>query len=237
MEADKAALDKAPENAELKTKFDAAKKLYDDAVKAAADDESGDEDESGWDDKTKAYIQKLRKEAADNRTKAKDLKSKLSSEEEKRKAILKAAGIETEEENPAEQLKGQKAVTNQLLFRNAILESAVEHGITGENLDYYQFLVTKEAEKLEEGAELSDEQMAGIVAKVKRAGGSGAANTSVNGKDGKGSGKAPNPDGSGAVTLGQFAKMNITQKSELYTKNPDLYSTLMNEARQKNMLV
>lgn len=199
-----------------------------------AGDGKGDEsDESKWDEKTKAYVRKLRDENAKHRTKGKDLKSKLEQSEAQKKAILKAAGIEVENEDPAEKLKETQATTQTLAFRNAILESAVQNGIAGDQVEYYEFLVTKAVNGLEDGDELSDEALTEIVAKVR--GGKGKANTGL-GKEGKG-GKAPGGQQTGEVTLDKFCRMSMMEKSKLYNDNEALYLELMKEAKSKKRLV
>lgn len=235
-EAAKAKAEADSENAELKAAAEAAKAAYDaKAAEAGADDDS-DPDESKLDAKTQKYIEKLRKEAAKHRVDAKDVKSKLKAEEEKRKAILKAAGIETEDDvDPAEKLKMATAETQNLAFRNAILESALQHGISGDDLEYYEFLVAKEASALQDDEELSEEKMTEIVGKVKKAKG-GSANTSVGNGKGKG-GKTPSPDSSDEMTLDKFTKLNMSEKGLLFEKNPELYKTLVGEARSKNRLI
>lgn len=225
----------------LQVAYAQAKKAYDDAKTESEKEGGGDPDpeeldEEKLDAKTKAHIAKIRKEAAGHRVKAKDLASKLTASEEQKKAILKAAGIEVETENPAEQLKVAQSESQQLALRSAILESAVENGIGKDGLDYYEFLISKEMAGLKEGEELSEEQITKVVAKVKTAGGK-AANTSVGngGGDGKGT---PNPNANaGAITLDKFVRMSITEKSKLYQDNLDLYTSLVSEAKAKKMLV
>ena len=234
-EAAKAKAEAAPEDADLKAAAEAAKAEYD-AKKAEEDQVDPDAlDEEKLDEKTKAHIAKLRKEAAGHRTKAKDLASKLKTSDEQKKAILKAAGIEDESEKPEEKVKSLTATSQQLAFRSAILEAAVEHGIAKDQLEFFEFLVQREAGKLEENEELSDEQLAEIVAKVKKQGAS-AANTSVESDDDEDKTPAPNT-GKKGITLDQFCQMGMTKKSELYAKNPKLYEQLANEAKAKKRLV
>jgi hypothetical protein len=235
---------------ELKAAWDAAldalkAKPEDEALKtAAADAEAaynakkaepppGEEDDSAWDDKTKAYIKKLRDESASHRTKNKELTSVVKTEKERTKAILKAAGIEDDSEKPEEKIKSLSAESQTLAFRNAILESAVHNGIPADQLEFYEFLVAKEASKLAEGEELSEATMTEIVAKIKKTG-STPASSSVG--TGKGGGTPP-PGNSGAVSLDAFCAMSITQKSDLYVKNPNLYTQLLAEAKAKKRLV
>lgn len=233
-----AALEADPENAELKTKVEEAQAAYE--AKVAEEGEEGNEedpDESALDAKTKAYLAKLRKENAKYRVEAKDSKSKLKAEEEKRKAILKAAGIELEEEEPAEKLKKVSETNNNLQFRNAILETAVAHGVGSESLKYFQFLMSEAVEELGEDEELTDEKIAELVSEAKtKGGGKGKANTSV-GNGGKGGKEPPKPGASDKITLEKFTRMTMTEKSDLYTKNRALYEELANEARKKKVLV
>lgn len=240
MEAALVASQAAPSDKALQAKHAEAKKAYDDAV-AAAEEEGepggeGDPDETKFDDKTKAYIAKLRKEAAGARTKNKDLASKLKDSETKKKAILAAAGISEESETPEEKIKVLSAESQQLAFRTAILESAVQNGIGKDDLEFYEYLVTKAVSELKaEDDEVSDEAMAAIVAKVKKAGAS-AANTSVGG--GAGGRGAPNPSTKpGEITLEKFITMNMSEKSKLYQDNPDLYTALVTQAKKQKKLV
>lgn len=232
LEAAAEALEAKPEDAGLKAKFEAAKSAYE-AKKAEADEggdkEGGKPDESKLDADTKAYIAKLRKENASHRTKAKGLASEKQAADKKLAEVLKVLGI-TEEEKPEEKVKNLTQVTQAQSFRVGILELAVEHGIGKDSVEYFEFLVTKEAGKLEEGEELSEDALKEIVAKVGKLG-KGKANT------GAGTGqKPPTPGSSGEVTLDQFVGMSIMEKSDLYQKNPELYKTLMADARKKKKI-
>lgn len=235
MTAAKAALDAKPEDAALKTAHDEAKKAYDDA-KAAAD--AGDEeepDESKLDDKTKAHLKKLRDENAKHRLKNKDLTSQLGVSEAQKKAILKAAGIESEEEKPEEKLKASQTKNQELEFRSAILEMALENGIPKEDVKFFTFLVQEATATLKDNEELSDEKMAEIVADVQKRGG-GKASTSVGGGKGDKGSKTPE-GGKGGITLDMFCKMTFSEKAKLYGENPDLYTQLKDEAKAKNRLI
>jgi hypothetical protein len=218
-----------------------AQKAYDDA-KAAADLEDKpnpddvtdpDFDESKADEATKKYIAKLRKENASHRTKSKDLASKLKLSDEQKRAILKAAGIESEDEKPEEKISKLTQETQTQSFRLAILESAMQHGVPRDQVDFYEFLVSKATSQLEEGEELSEEALAEIVTQVKASG-----KTPANTKPGKEGDKTP-PPGSDAnrVTLEKFISMSMMEKSALYTKNEALYTELMTQAKAKRKLV
>ena len=234
----KAKFEADQKNQALKQALDDAQKAYDDAVAEAEADKSKDDpsdDESKWDDKTKAYIKKLRDENATHRNKSKDLASKLKLSEQQKKDVLKAIGIEDESEKPEEKINKLTATTQQLEFDRAILESALEHGIGKDDLKYYKYLMSDAVSQLKEGEELSDEQLAEILAEAKKGRSKGAANTTVGkGKSGK---EEPPPGNSKEVTLDQFCKMSITEKSNLYLKNPDKYAELRDEAKSKKRLV
>ncbi len=240
MEAALVASQAASADKDLQKAYAEAKKAYDDAVaKAELEIEEDPEDPADpkLDDKTKAHIAKLRKEAAGHRTKAKDLASKLKVSEDQKKAILKAAGIEEDPQDPTETIKQLSVESQQLAFRSAILESAVQHGIGKDGLEFFEFLVAKAVGELEEGEELSDEAMTAIVTKVGQGAGKGSANTSV-GTGGKGGKGAPDPKQTpGEVTLAKFIRMTITEKSALYEKNRDLYVSLLAEAKAQKKLV
>lgn len=229
----------APTDKSLQTELASAQKAYDDA-KAAADDLETDPpivdpdafDESKADEKTKRYIKKLRDEAAKHRTGKKSLADELAAEKVKRNAILKAAGIEIETEKPEEKIKSLTEANSNQAFRTAILESALQHGISHDSVEYYEFLVTKATSELGEGEELEDDKLAEIVGKVKLAGKKPAASTSVTGDDGK---KKPGSDGQ--ISLEKFCSMSITEKSALYVKDQGLYTELFQQAKAKRKLV
>jgi hypothetical protein len=234
-----AALKADPENADLKAKAEEAQAAYEEAKEReeGSGDPSGALDESKLDEKTKAYIAKLRKENASHRTKNKELASKFKGSEEQKKAILKAAGL-LEEEKPEEKLQAASAANNSLAFRNAILETAVEHGIPKDKLKYYQFLVSEAMEEVAEGEELSDEKLAEIVAECKKGGSGKAANSTVIKLDKDGKPVTPPPPGeSGKMTLEKFCSLSMVEKSKLYQTSPAVYEEFMNLAKSKKKLI
>jgi hypothetical protein len=238
MDDAKAKAGTSPDNKELAAEALKAEQAYNAAVEeAGSPGGDGEEpDESKLDEKTKKYLAKLRKENATHRTKAKDLKSKFEDSEAKRKAILKAAGIDDDTAPPEERLKASEKEKQNLAFRNAILESAVSNGIPNDRLKYYQFLISEAVSELEEGEELSEGKLAEIVSEAKKGGSKGAANSTV-GAGGTGNGN-PNPSGGeDKITLEKFCSMSILQKSALYEKNRDLYAALVAEAKAKKKLV
>lgn len=183
----------------------------------------------------KAYIKSLRDENAKHRTKNKDLGSK---NEKVMKALVEAGIIEpSDEEAPEEKLKSVSSKAQALELRAAMLETAVEYNIPKDSLDYFEFLLQKALDGLEDGEELTEEQVAELAKKVKgNTQHTGTKSTSVSGnKSGAG---APPPGGDkSAVTLDQFTRMNMGEKSSLYQKSPETYNQLVAEAKAKKVLV
>jgi hypothetical protein len=204
--------------------------------------EGDNPDDPSWDEKTKAYIQSLRKENAKYRNTAKERDDRLSALEEmqaKRDKALKAAlGMEDEDDDvPVEQrLEAATQVQNQLAFQNEVLQLALENGITGDQNEYFQFLVSKAVSELDDDGEFTDEDLAEIVAKVKGVSGSaGSGSTSV-GTSGEGQTPPPASSGSDTITAEDFAKMSFSEKGQLFGKNEALYKKLNAEATAKNLI-
>lgn len=245
-----AAAQAAPNDKALQAAAAKAKVAYDTAKAKADSEEEEEEEEEEEDDSTsdelsklspeelRKLAKKLRKENAGHRVKSKDLKSKLNVSEAQKKAILKAAGIEVEDENPEEQVKALNGENATLAFRLAIRESALEHGIGKDELEFFEFLVSKATSELEDGDELTEEQMTEIAAKAKAK--KGSANTTTNNGKGKGKGGNPPPPAGGddkVVTLDKFLRMTMMEKAKLYDTNRDMYTQLVNEAKRQKKLV
>lgn len=212
------------------------------------EDPPGDDlDESGWDDKTKAYIKKLRGENAKYRTKAKDNEtaiSKLKTEQNEFQSKLKKAfGLEEEDEvKPEEKISNLTSENDNLRYKNAVMMTAIENGISNKDqMDYFEFLMTKAIDELpEDQDELSEDGLKAVVDKVKAMGqGTTKPSTSVSGNNGgnqdPGKRTPPANDG-GTITVEQFAAMNFGEKSQLYTKNPELYKSLNSQAQSKGLI-
>lgn len=234
MEAAKAALAAKPEDETLKKALEDAERAYNDAKAAAGSDNPDEPDESKLDEKTKQYLAKLRKENAGHRTKAKDLASQLKAETDRKNAILRAAGL-LEEEKPEEKIKTLSETTQQLAFKNAILEHAVKLGIPADGIEYFEFLVNKKGSDLQENEEMTEDQIAEIASQVKKQFSKapvGATSTVT-------STTTPTPsDGANrTVTVEQFIAMSITERSKLYNDNKDLYARLFAEAKAKKKVV
>jgi hypothetical protein len=270
LDAASVALKAAPEDKDLKSKWQEAKTAYDAAVEAAEDEEEDDEEEedtppkkkkktsdSGNQDdeddeteeqdnlddvlkdpkKAKGYIKALRKENAKYRTKGKNLEERLGKLEKGLKGL--AGGDEDETLTAEEKLLAATQRGHISAYENTILEQAIDHGISGKDgRKLFKFYVTEAAQDLEEGEELSDEDIALIATKVKKmTGGKTVAKTSVSGKKASGnSEESPDPDESDDVTLDQFCAMNITQKTKLHSEDPASYQRLFTEAVRKRRL-
>lgn len=254
-EAAEAALKLDPKNADLKQKALDAKAAYD-AKKSESDedddddgaDDEDDDDEDDPEDKLKKLtdeeklklIKKLRQENAKSRVKGKELASKLKVSESQKKEMLKAAGIEVEDDSdPTEKVKSLTAENQGKDFKLAVLESAVKNGIPGDAVKYFEFLVAQAINELPEDEEFEfsdeNEKLQEIIAEVKARKKTGA-NTSVGG-DGKGGKKPPKPGASGEVSLGQFIRMSMMEKDKLYREQPEVYNLLVQEAKSQKKLV
>ncbi len=193
-----------------------------------------DQDDAGWDDKTKAYIQKLRKEAADGRTKSKAHSTELATLKEQfsklQTGMKKALGIE-DDASPEEKAAALGEENASLAFKTAVLESALDHGIPKEQLGYYEFLIHQKAGELAENEELSDEHMSAILEQVKAV--SGKTTTTRTSPASPANPSAANPS---ALTVEKFAKLTVSEKSALYVKDQATYTALMAEAKSKKLI-
>lgn len=188
------------------------------------DDDDDDDDELDFDsldDKTKKMIKKLRGENKKRRTENNNLSTKLEKFEKGLKSLF---GNDDDDADPEEQLETVTGQYQSAVTENSILRLAVANGISGEeNLEYFEFLMSKRLNSLEEGEELDEDDLEEIISKISAKSNGGKATTST--KDGGKGGKGPGKD-SDEVTQEEFDKMGITAKSKLYEKNPSLYEKL-----------
>jgi hypothetical protein len=82
-----------------------------------------------------------------------------------------------------------------------------------------------------EGEELTDEDLKPILAEVNSKRKTAPSSTSVTANQ-----TNTNPNSGSEVTLEQFAKMGILDRSALFRKNPSLYESLMAQARSKKLI-
>jgi hypothetical protein len=245
LDAAAAKLAEKPGDAALVAAHAEAKTAYDAALAAAQDEDDAEEDgnkddkDSGkldvskLDPKVQKLIKDLRKENAGSRKEKQATADQLS---KLKKSLVEAGIIEGEDEAPEEKIQKLTAETQVATFENAVLQSAVEHGVGKADLKYFKFLVQERVSELKDGEELDDDAMAELAKSAKRSAPGNGGSTSVGGKGGEG-GSAPAPGGSGDVTLDVFVKMNMGEKSALFLKQPDLYNKLIAEAKSKKVLV
>lgn len=177
-------------------------------------------------------IKSLREENASHRTKNNNLSTRLESIEKGFKTMF-GGESEGQELTPEQQIEQLQGGYENLSYENAVMGLAYENGIPMENYEYFNFLMGKAVNGLEEGQELSEEDLLQVIQKSK---GFNAtmddSNTSVDGNNGN---NDPNQQ-SGEITLSSFTNMSVVEKSELYRKNPAVYNSLMKQAREKRLL-
>lgn len=193
---------------------------------------SGSFDLSKMPQEVQDLVKGLRSENAKFRTEKKSLADRLDKMESGFKSIF---GDEKDQETPEQKLQNLSASHQALEMKNALLEIAIDNGIAKDQREYFEFLMSKALDSLEDDGELSEEEFEAILSKVKSAGNGGskgAGNTSV---DDKNAGNK-NPDGKTGTTLEQFMAMSITQKSKLFSEKPDAYNALLAEAKSKKLI-
>lgn len=199
-----------------------------------ADEGEGDEGTNDFSDpeKAKAEIKKLRAEAAKHRNKAKTFSEQLDAVNGKLSGLKKTLGVEDDEADPEEKIKELSGKTDALEVELSVVKLARDHDVPKESDKYFRFLLGQKLEELEEGEEITDEQVAELAVEAKQVSGK-----SGNNSTGLSGGKKPSADnGKGTLTVQQFAKMNTGEKSALYAKNPSEYNRLFSEAREKRLL-
>ena len=183
--------------------------------------------------KAKAEIKKIRAEAAKHRTRAKNLDGEIATMKSTLDKLKTAFGMEDDSVDPAEQLKAIQQQNENYQVELGIVQLARDNGITSDQDDYFRFLLSKRFDSLEEGEELTEEDLQEIVQKSQSISG-GKQNPASTGV-GSGS-KVPAGASKGSVTPEMFAAMSLTEKSKIYTDDSALYSRLLTEAKAKRLL-
>lgn len=178
-------------------------------------------------------IKDLRAESANNRTKNKGLEEKFNKMQDGFKSAL---GLSDDDQvSPEDQVKNLTSSNDSLSMRNAVLEVAIENGLNKEQSEYFEFLLGKEADSLEENGEISEERYDELVTKSKAMGGASGrpADTSADGD-----GDTPPVGGSegDAISLEAFTKMGYADKVSLRKKDSNLYNKLFSEAMSKGLI-
>lgn len=176
-------------------------------------------------------VKDLRKENAKYRTQHNQLETRLSTIENGMKTVLGGGDVD-DKTPPEEKLQMMGAHLDTLATQNQILSLAIEHGIPKEGVEYFQFLLNKRVNSLGEGEEIDEEAITQIAteARSKTGGlpGGGQGTTSVTPNSAPGKGQNP-----GEITVEQFGKMTMVQKTELYRKNPAKYGELMSQLTKR----
>jgi hypothetical protein len=190
-------------------------------------------------DPKKAYaeIKKLRDEAAKHRTKAKSLEDELGGMKgtlDKLKTVF--GGNEEEQVDPAEALQAIQAQNELLLVELSINQIAREYGISSDQDDYFKFLLNKKFSEMSEGDEISEDDLHDVITNVKKIYGSGQPVKTSTGLNVNGNAPTPTNSTNSALTAEQFVKMSLAEKSKIYAENANLYSKLLNEAREQRLI-
>lgn len=164
------------------------------------------------------YIKDLRSENAKRR---KDFNNMSTRMERFEKGFKSMFGEEEDDIDPETKLDALSGHYESAISENAILRLAVENGISGgENIEYFEFLMNKSLDSLDEGEEMTEEMLNDVISKIQA---KGKANTSFQKSE---SGNSPRK-GNAEVSQEEFDRMGMVQKSNLYLKNPELYNKLM----------
>lgn len=182
-------------------------------------------------DEAKKMIKELRDENAKHRTKSKSLEEKLGTMDGTLNKLKTALGLEGEVD-PVKQLEAVKAEKEALEAEVAIGQLIRANGISQDNEKYFRFLLSEKFSALGEGDEITEEDLASVVAEAKKVGGGRpGVNTTGIGPTGQ-----PLPGAGASTTPEAFAKMTTLEKSAIYSKDPALYQSLFSAAMEKKLI-
>ncbi len=196
---------------------------------------NGNEGDGSGNDLTKLpdwaqkQIKDLRAENAKSRTSGNNLATRLENIENGLKGMF---GDNKDKLTPEQQIEQLSTANADMSFQNAVMNFAYSAGVPTDKFDYFSYLVEQKTNSLEEGQELSEEDLKALVTQARAVSGSNSNNSSVDdeNQDGK------KPGQTGAVTLEQFTNMTMMEKNTLYQKTPELYQKLFDEAKRKKLL-
>lgn len=235
-DAEKEAARKKASDEEARRKAQGADDSDDEEDSESDDDEGDSGNDLGWTKEQKAYVDGLRKESAKYRTKSKELESGLKSTNERLSkfegGLKKLFGddgddsnltteqrIERLEKRNQQEKSQREEESQQLALANALKDAALEHGVSKQDFEFFEYLMTKKLATLEDDQELSDKDVAQIAKQAKSR--SASRSTSVDDD-------APNPDEEdGDITVEEFMEMGIGARSALYQKDKGLYEKLL----------
>lgn len=180
-------------------------------------------------ERAKAEIKKLRAENAKHRNRSKALEEKMSALDQKFSGMKKALGVEREEEDPMQTIENLKTQNEALEMEIAFSNVARSNNIPAEGEKYFRFLLNERLVDLEEGAELSEEEISEVAGQV---------TSTLRGKQNSTGLQAAKPDstGAGGLSVDQFAKMSLGEKSALYARNQNEYARLFAEANARKLI-
>lgn len=183
-------------------------------------------------DEAMAEIKRLRKENAERRTKGKALEERLNAMEGTFGKMKQAMGLKDETEvSPEEMIHNLQAEKQALIMELGLSEIANESGIPPEFQRYFKFLMAEKIQELETGESLDETVIDEIINSVRM-----IAGRKIDSSTGIQTSSMPNPQVSPGVTLEQFSKMNVGERSALFMKNQALYQSLMAEAVAKKLI-
>lgn len=178
------------------------------------------------DEKTRNYIKKLRQESGGYRTKLKTSESNLSQ-------VKRLLGLEAEDQtSPEQRIEALQQQTEAQQFQSAVLQNALEHGVGKDGLEYFTFLLAKARDGLNDGEEVTEEEIAAAALEAKAKSIKPKATSSVT----PGNAGTPPPTTGGEITVEAFAKMGVTEKSKIFTEQPELYERLWKQMKEKKLI-
>ena len=204
---------------------------------------SGDDsfDMSKLPESAQTYIKELRGENAKRRKENKGLGDKFNDLNGKfdtlQSGMKKALGLGDDDQmTPEQKVVALASERDQLTWDSHLKDLMLDHGVTKDSRDYFEFLVEKKAATLKEGEEIDDDAIAAIAQEAIAKSAKGNGNTSV-GDGAGGDGKKPTPGGADNVTLDEFCNLGMGAKGQLFDTNPQLYNKLVSEAKAADRLV
>ena len=174
-------------------------------------------------------IKELREENANRRVKNKEIEEKATKMEkqftELQDKLTKVFGGGKETEEKPEELAAKlKKETEKVKNQQRFISLAYENNIKKENIDYFRYLVEQSERTLTDGQELPKQALDDIVKKVNAVSGSNKNTTSAGGDPPKGEGAGTTNVSS--VTLDEFKKMSLLERSNLYHSSAEVYNKL-----------
>ena len=237
--------DKTKEEQDEKNKTESNQGKTEEGSKTTIKDGTGKENSiDKFPQEAQEAIKTLRGENAERRVFAKKLEEKhLKLEKElteMKSGFSKALGLEGKDDlSPEEALKKLTFEKEEVKKENKKLKKDIElkemvnkHGINPKMSDYFSYLLTSAKSILAEGENLPDHAVQDIVKKIKDLGGEpasvGVGGSIPNPTGEEGSGKTPQD-----ITLDDFVRMNMAEKTQLYSLDKTRYTKLFQEALAK----